>query len=168
VKVIRTYKDLYNRENKFQHRKPLRGSTESRHQNDCIMKITDINDFLKSVISLSFFRTIIAKEVMDYKQQLQKKGSNVSITLNEGSDIKIDASDVVFLCQHFLNHEMSEYELCYLIDALLLSSRVFFSDEDTKELIELLTDPEINGEFTNERITALMHSALRLTSYIQS
>ena len=33
-KVIRTHKDSYDRANKFQHRKPLRGGPEGRPQND--------------------------------------------------------------------------------------------------------------------------------------
>ena len=61
---------------------------------------------------------------------------------------------------------MSEYELSYLTDALLLSSRVYFSNEETKDLFELMTDPEINGDFTIERITELMYSALRLVDII--
>lgn len=126
------------------------------------MRITEINDFLKSVTPMSLFKNSIANEVIEYKKQLQKKGSSVSIHIIEDSYINIDAYNIIFLCQLFLNKEMSEYELSYLTDALLLSSSVYFSNEETKNLFELLTDPEINGEFTTERITKLMHSALRL------
>jgi len=126
------------------------------------MRITEINDFLKSVKPMSLFKNSIGNEVIEYKKQLQKKGSSVSININEDSYINIDAYNIIFLCQLFLNKEMSEYELSYLTDALLLSSSVYFSNEETKNLFELLTDPEINGEFTTERITKLMHSALRL------
>jgi len=111
---------------------------------------------------MSLFKNSIGNEVIEYKKQLQKKGSSVSININEDSYINIDAYNIIFLCQLFLNKEMSEYELSYLTDALLLSSSVYFSNEETKNLFELLTDPEINGEFTTERITKLMHSALRL------
>ena len=130
------------------------------------MRITEITDFLKSVMPLSLFKNIIANEVIEYKHQLQKKGSSVSIHIIEDSDINLVAYNIVFLCQLFLNEEMSEYELSYLTDALLLSSRVYFSNEETKDLFELMTDPEINGDFTIERITELMYSALRLVDII--
>jgi hypothetical protein len=122
------------------------------------MRLTDVNDFFKGKLALESFKTIIEKEVILYKQNLQKRGSSVPISLIEDSDLSLDSDIIYKLCKLYLSNEISDYELYYISDAMLLSSRVIFKNEKNRDILELLTDPEVNGPLTANRIKEILET----------
>jgi len=49
-----------------------------------------------------------------------------------------------------------ESEINYMADALLLSDRVSFANEDISDNIGYLTDPEINGRLTKNAVRGVL------------
>jgi hypothetical protein len=112
------------------------------------MKISQIQQVLNEQIAISEFKKLIANEVDDYKRLSAKKGGSTPIILNEDVDLFIGKKEIAVLSQAFINDELSEYEVYYIMDALLLSSRVTFESEEFLDLVETLTDPPVNGRLT--------------------
>ena len=114
-----------------------------------IMKLSDIYYLMK--LKKYSLNATVKEEIEIYRSRLSKKGSSISIILNEDIDLKVSFKDVQKLCKMFINNELSLIELSYISDALQLSERVIFDKEETKNLIEEMSDFEINGTFTINR-----------------
>lgn len=125
------------------------------------MKISQIKQALNRQISMSEFKNLIEKEVDDYKFLLAKKDGSASIILTEDIDLLVGKSEIAVLSQAFINDKLSEYQVYYIIDALLLSDKVKFESEGFKDVVETLTDPEINGRL-------IKSTALEILSYCKS
>ena len=79
------------------------------------------------------------------------------IYLTEDIDLSIGKKEFIVLCESFLNDELSELEINYVADALLLSNRVLFEDENISDYIGYLTDPEINGHLTKNDVNNILN-----------
>lgn len=113
------------------------------------MKLSDIYYLMK--LKKYSLNATVKEEIETYRSKLSKKGSSISIILNEDIDLKVSFQDVQKLCKMFVNNELSLIELSYISDALQLSERVIFDKEETKNLIEEMSDFDINGTFTINR-----------------
>ena len=112
------------------------------------MKLTILKDFFNQNISVEELKKSISNEVGDYKQLLSKRGSSIPIVLNEDTELSISIKDIAAICQSFLDDQLNEYEIYYIADALHLSDKVSYEDDRVSELLEELTDPEVNGHLT--------------------
>ncbi|WP_101728689.1 hypothetical protein [Emticicia sp. TH156] len=110
---------------------------------------------------MSEFKKLIEKEVDDYKFSLAKKGGSAPIILSEDIDLLVGKSEITVLSQAFINDELSEYQVYYIMDALLLSDKIAFESEGFKDVVEILTDPIVNGRLTKS-------TALEILSYCKS
>ena len=110
---------------------------------------------------MSEFEKLIEKEVDDYKFSLAKKGGSTPIILTEDIDLLVGKIEIATLSQAFINDELSEYQVYYIIDSLLLSDKISFESEGFKDLVETLTDPEVNGRLTKS-------TAQEILSYCES
>lgn len=112
------------------------------------MKLSQLRSFLEQKLGIENFRKGIDKEVTGYKNRLSKKGASSEVLLEADIDLYLTKAHISELCSHYLNDELSEYEVYYIIDALLLSENVSFENEKLLELTETMTDPPVNGAVT--------------------
>jgi hypothetical protein len=112
------------------------------------MKLSQLRSFLEQKLGIENFRKGIDKEVTGYKNQLSKKGASSEVLLEADIDLYLTKAHISELCIHYLNDGLSEYEVYYIIDALLLSENVSFENEKLLELTEIMTDPSVNGAVT--------------------
>ncbi len=85
-----------------------------------------------------------------------KKGTSVPIYFDPGNmEIVVGAKEATKMCDGFLDGHFSEWDVNYICDALTLSEAISFSDETIREIIESMTDPEINGQINIEIVKNL-------------
>jgi hypothetical protein len=128
------------------------------------MELSKLHDFLEGKLTASEFSKEIKNEVAEYKEALKILGKSSPIYLNEDIQIEIGKTELGKLCQVFLSKKLNEYEISYITDALLLSNNIIFESEQIEELLELLTDPEINGTLTNEKVEEILAQVKSLSS----
>ncbi len=120
------------------------------------MKLSSIGALLKGQMSSAEFKFEIFEEIGRYSSALKKPGGSVPINVEEDQDIIVRSKDVSVLCVLYVSGMLSSIEISYLADALQLSERVDFSDDDVGSYIDEMTDSEVNGVFTKERALEIM------------
>lgn len=123
------------------------------------MKLSNIHKLLLGEMSIDNFRTEINEEVNIYKNSLLKKGASATIYLEEDLvKIKIERKDINTICNFFIEGEIDNYQLNYMIEALLLSSHVSFVNENTRNILEDLADPEYGLKLDIEYVKNIVHA----------
>lgn len=120
------------------------------------MKLSEIAGLLSDVADPRSFRDSNAADFAERRPLLEKRGSVVPVRVTEDVDIALSGRDVAKLCGHFIAGNLDAVELAYIADALQLSDRVSWENEDTAEYVAEFTDPEVNGPFTIERAQAIV------------
>jgi cellobiose-specific phosphotransferase system component IIB len=121
------------------------------------MKLSQIKEFFNEIITPFALKGSISNEMENVKASSAKKGGSTSIFLVEDISLIVEKSNIAILCQAYINSDLSEFEICYIVDALLLSSKVKFESEGLMELAETLTDPSVNGKLTKERVIEILN-----------
>lgn len=116
------------------------------------MKLSNIGSMLAGTSSFQDFKQSIFEEVKQYNSLSKIQGESMPVYLTEDVDLSIGKKELLVLCEGFLNNELSELEINYVADALLLSNKVLFENENISDCIGYLTDPEINGHLTENAI----------------
>lgn len=80
--------------------------------------------------------------------------SKIYITIG----VYIGENELRILGEAFLNDELTVLETGYIADALLLLKRVLFENEDVRNRIGYLTDPEINGPINKDVVRIILKS----------
>lgn len=123
------------------------------------MKQSELAEALKSPDNLERFLRSISAEVERYRDQLKKVGGVTDIYLSNGNArLVIQDSEIRTLCDSFLRGGISTDELAYVCDGILLGERIDFGSDHHRELIEEMTDPEVNGRFTVQRANQIVGS----------
>lgn len=120
------------------------------------MKLSILKDFLKEVISVNKFKKIITFEVDKFINASKKKGSSVSIYVEQDEELFIGKSEAVLLLKLYKKGNLSEHFISYIVDGLLLSEKVEFESEEFIESFETLTDPSVNGPLSISRVEELL------------
>lgn len=120
------------------------------------MKLSELKRALLGLFPIDTFESTIDKEVNNYKSSLKIKGTSTPIYLIEDDRLFVGKNELKKLCSLYLSGGLSEGHLNYIVDAILLSNNVDFENEDIKEQIELLTDPEINGSLSPETVNQIL------------
>jgi hypothetical protein len=128
-----------------------------------LVKLSDIANLLSDAAEPAAFRQANANDFEERRPLLDKRGSVMPVRVNEDADIEVSGREVARLCNHFIAGHLDAVELAYVADALQLSERVTFADEDTAEFISEFTDPEVNGPFTLERAKVLVRELAQHT-----
>jgi len=115
------------------------------------MRSSELKMFFNKLISSSQMKNLIIHEVENYKISLRTKGKSVPIYLIEDEEIIITNVDVSLILNAYIDESFTDFDLYYIIDAMLLSSKMIFDNECIVDLIETFTDPEINGMFTKDK-----------------
>ena len=120
------------------------------------MTLSNIREMLSGVLSFKDFKQSIIEEMKEYSSLSRINGKSMPVYLTEDVDLSIGKKELRVLCEAFLKDELSELEINYVADALLLSNRVLFESEDISDCIGYLTDPEINGNLTKGTIPTIL------------
>ncbi|MFT4015448.1 MAG: hypothetical protein QM668_00680 [Agriterribacter sp.] len=123
------------------------------------MKLSNIQKLLLGEMSIDNFTIEINEEVNIYKKSLLKKGASATIYLEEDLiKVKIDRKSINTICNFFIEGKIDNYQLNYMIEALLLSSHVSFANEKIRSLLEDLTDPEYGLKLDIEYVKNIVYA----------
>lgn len=125
-----------------------------------IMKLSDLIDFIEESIPAAEFARLINAEVDTYKKVCEKTGSSAEVLLhgNTKQKLEIGKDKLCIICRLYLGNILTEWDVYYLCDVLLLAEQISFLSEDIREAIEGMTDPMVNGKLTRERVTSIFET----------
>jgi hypothetical protein len=125
------------------------------------MNFESLNLFLIGITPADKFASEIRTEIEDFKKKSKIKGTSRPVYLYGGKEkIEIGRTEVLTICDGFLNDDLSKWHVYYICDALLMSELVFFTDEIVEDAVSIMTDPEINGEIDKEVVERIKKTLL--------
>ena len=120
------------------------------------MDIILLVDFFNRRLSAVEFSSLIGEEVNKYKEGYKTKGSTIPVYLSGNSEATVFTNDMVLtICDAFLNGTFSQWHVYYICDAILMSDSLLVKSEGLEEIVSSMTDPEINGELTDETVNEI-------------
>ncbi len=124
------------------------------------MNLSDLINFLGESMSAEEFARVINSEVDVYKKTCSKIGASAEVFLhsNTNQKVEIDKEKLCTICRSYLNNTLTEWDISYICDALLLAEQTSFMSEDIRETIEEMTDPAVNGELTRDRAANILET----------
>jgi hypothetical protein len=111
------------------------------------MKSSIINLFLQKKILLDSFKEAFNSEVKEYERLLKITGSTIPLYLEEDEELYISKIGFIHLLEQFSSENLSTIYLAYICDCLSLAEDLRCENEELKEIIFELADPEINGGY---------------------
>jgi hypothetical protein len=121
------------------------------------MKLSILHSYLKDENLYLDLIIEADKEVKEFTRLSGKKGSSIPVILDEDvKSVTVGKNELRTVCTSFLEGHLDKYFVSYIADALSLSERVSFDNEAIREFFEEMTDPEINGELTKERVMEIL------------
>lgn len=121
------------------------------------MKISSLKEYFENKISVSSFEDLIHNELQDYVRGNLERGRSIPVTVIEDIELSVTNEYILKLCNDYKEGKLKELEVNYIADATLLSESIKFKNEKLFELVELLTDPAINGNLIEEVIEELIN-----------
>jgi len=114
------------------------------------------NDLLEYLDGVQDPHELIEKirlELDSFKKSLKERGRSARIVLDGDKDkTRITNNHLRRICDDYLAGATNDFFISYIVDALLLSPNSEFESEHLKESFELLTDFDIHGPLSSERI----------------
>jgi len=120
------------------------------------MKASDIYNLLEHKYSINDFRISYKSEFDEYSKLLKKIGSTISIKIKEDFEFVFGQQHLITIAEFYLSNELSEIEINYLVDCILLSENIQIVDEKLHEMLETFTDSEINGVLTTDYVVQII------------
>lgn len=121
------------------------------------MKLSTVYNFLKDGELYLDILYESREEVSEYTRRNHVTGSSMPVRLIEDiSAFTIGQSELKVLCNSFLMNQLTENHINYIVDILQLSHKVTFENEDIEDDFLSLTDPEINGELTKDKVMDIL------------
>jgi hypothetical protein len=114
------------------------------------MKTSILKAYFNREISLADFIKSIEAEVATYKTQMAKTGYTIPLIFHEDDELILSRSSFKVLLEDFVINNTTRVALSYICDCLTLAQKVDFVDEDLKETVFDLADPEINGGYKTQ------------------
>lgn len=120
------------------------------------MNLSKLKGFFDGRVDQIVIKNSLLSEMDDYKRGNFERGRSKPVLLKEDTELFFHKESLRKLYLSFIECNFLEIEINYIADALLLSESTVFSSEDIKEKLEELTDPEINGRLTTERVQEML------------
>ena len=120
------------------------------------MRLSEIKRLIGNHSYHAEFLDSIEQEIRSYEHDFSKVGATLFINLLEDINWTVSQFDCQSLCVLYSTKKLRRIELAYIADALQLAENVSFESNDLASTIAEMTDPEINGEFTIERASAII------------
>lgn len=122
------------------------------------MKLTLLHKLFKSKISIDEFKSIIQSEIEQYEKHQRNRGTSVLVNVDEDYTLNFGKTDLQLLYGYYLDDRLTNFEVSYIVDCLTLSESVYFDSPEILHLLEEITDPEINGEITKEKVLLILNA----------
>jgi hypothetical protein len=117
------------------------------------MKLSDLKYFLSGNLAACELSSLIQDEVAAFRVASLKKGSVMNVVLiNDSAEMRFGSTELIILCKAFLEKKIDHWIVSYICDALLMSNTVTFSDDTVRDSVDGMTDPEVNGLITEDKI----------------
>jgi uncharacterized protein YqfA (UPF0365 family) len=110
----------------------------------------DLNNYPHEFITVDLFKNGISSEVVNYKNLLEKKGSTINLYYDDVENVYLKNNNVVKLLEETVGGKLTNIELAYICDCLTLAENIVFENEQVREFIFEIADPEINGGVKTE------------------
>lgn len=120
------------------------------------MHLSALHKMLRNKVNIHEFKKSIQDEVFEYSKNLKKKGSSASIKIEEDTNLYFGKDDLLQLCYYYLDNNLTAIDISYIADCLTLSDSVAFENDELREFLEEITDPEVNGRLTKKRILSII------------
>jgi len=127
------------------------------------MRLSEIAQLLEGMLSADEFLASNTASFREYRELSEKRGAAIPIRVEEDADFLVTSEHIATACELRIRGDLRSEELAYLADALQLSDRVTFLNDDVAAYIAEFTDPEINGSFTLERATEIVNEVRKHT-----
>ena len=129
------------------------------------VKLSDIGDLVSGRLAAASFCAKYASDFAERRSLLDthKRGAIIPVRVDEDTDLELTRGGLAALCDLFVDGSVNSVQLAYIADALQLAERVTFPDEEVRGYLDLLTDPEINGQFTAARAREIIREMRRRT-----
>jgi hypothetical protein len=112
---------------------------------------SDIVNYFERKIKYEELTTLLELELREYKYALETQGKSARITYDGDKDeFKVTASYFRVLLEDYINKDVDEQAIDYIVNALLISEYTLFESELIREGFEALADPELNGKLSIE------------------
>ena len=111
----------------------------------------ELNDYLNERITIDVFKNGIRGEVADYESLLNKKGATINLYYDDLENVYLENCSVKKLVEETISGKLTNIELTYICECLTLAENIEFQNEQVKDLIFGIADPEINGGFKTEK-----------------
>jgi hypothetical protein len=127
------------------------------HSKKTSMKASDINTVIENYEPEIIRKTLsqYENELKAYKWGFAERGRTIPIHMDEDETITITGKTITILANYYVGNFLSEIELNFLVDNILMSHAIF-QNEDIQEMLEGLTDPEVNGHLTQDSVGNLI------------
>jgi hypothetical protein len=123
------------------------------------MTARNLNRLLEDKITVDAFKASIEGEFQNYQRLMEKRGSTIDLRFLEDEEVQLDKLRLKKLINLVVADRLTNIHLAYICDCLTLTEELNV-DEETKELIYELADPEINGGYADKRKLAEMVSRI--------
>lgn len=123
------------------------------------MTSRELNKLLDDKFTVDNFKATIADEVENYGRLMNKKASTIDLRLYEDEEIMLDKPKFKKLLDFVIAGRLSNIHLAYICDCLTLADKLT-TDEETKDLILKISDPEINGGYMDKETLTDMVSRI--------
>jgi len=111
------------------------------------MKIDSLINFFSGNKSPQDFVLEIDTEVDRYKFKYKERGTSLKVILDcVDQQFVIGSEEIVNLCNGYLDGHLSQWHVYYICDAIQMYEGFIIKTEDINKAIDLMTDPEVNGE----------------------
>ncbi|MCF0048981.1 hypothetical protein LXM25_02860 [Dyadobacter sp. LJ53] len=120
------------------------------------MRLSEVKRLIDEHSFYKMFAESIAAELGSYKKHFYTTGTTLPIHVTEDIYFTINLLVCQSLSRLYHDKILGQIELAYIVDALQLSEKVSFTDEETESILGEMTDPEINGDFTINRAAEIM------------
>lgn len=115
------------------------------------MKLSTLQRTLRDPSTVASLAAELEPVMREYESLQSVRGSSIPIRVDDDAEIEITLQDIDTLCTLFLAGQLTQNELAYIADAMELSEGVSHNGSPIADFISEMTDPEINGVFTQER-----------------
>jgi hypothetical protein len=117
------------------------------------MHKNDLLEYLEGIQDSHELREKIRFELDSFGRNLKERGRSAHIVFDGDKDkTYITSYHLRRICDDYLTGATNDLFISYIADALLLSPNSEFESEHLKESFELLTDFDIHGPLSSERI----------------
>jgi hypothetical protein len=119
------------------------------------MKLSTLQMVLRDPGTVASLAAELEPVMQEYQSLQNVRGASIPIRVDQDAEMEITLQDIHTLCILFLSGQLTPNQLAYAADAMELSEGVSYNGSPIADYISEMTDPKVNGVFTQERAEAI-------------